>query len=148
VAVLFVGGMLMVGGGVWMDLRSTDDPVAWWRDSHMFAIMGCLTAILLWGCGTWTWWIGSACLSIDLKTGAVAFGSRQICGPGTVNSVLLRRDSNPDALEPYCFEFRLIDGTIMRVPSPCFAGIRKLAQASELAEQLGEKLNVRVVHDS
>ena len=96
VAVLFVGGVFMIGGGVWMDFLSTDDPLAWWRDSHVFTILGCLTAILLWWVGIWVWWIRHVPVSVDLETGAVHFGSKQICGPGSVESVSLSRDSNPD----------------------------------------------------
>ena len=68
VAVLFVGGVFMIGGGVWMDFGSTDDPLAWWRDSHVFTILGCLTAILLWGVGIWVWWIRHLPVSIDTET--------------------------------------------------------------------------------
>jgi hypothetical protein len=148
VAMLFFGGVFMIGCGVWMDFHFKDNSLAYWRDLHVFAVLGCLIAILLCGVGIWVWWIRHVSVSIDTKTGAVHFGNRQICSPDTVESVLLRRPSNlPEDEDRYFFEFRLTNGTIVSVPSPSFAEIGNVRCASELAEQLAAKLNVSVVRD-
>lgn len=140
------GGVFLIGGGIWMDCRFAIDPVAYWRDYHPFVVLGSLTAILLWGCSVWIWRLGKAPLCVNALTGAVHFGSKQLCGPGMVEAVLLR--SPADQLEDtagYYFEFRLTDATIVKVPSPSFTAIGTLECVSALARQLAVQLNVPVI---
>jgi hypothetical protein len=140
IAMLFGGGAAMLVGGVCMDLWSKDQSLASW----FFTICGCLTAVLLWACGIWAWRNRNRLLSIDLNTQEVTFGNNQLCAPGKVAAVELRRDSNPDAMEPYSIQFRLIDGTHVNMPSPLFTGFRSFDEARNLAESLAAGLKVSV----
>jgi hypothetical protein len=147
VAMLLYGGVAVVVGGIYMDFWFRHDPLAWWSRTWFFTIAECLTPVLLWGCGIWTWCIRDRQLSIDLNTREVTFGNRQLCGPRTVRSVKRRYDYNPDAIAPYSIHFKLIDGTSVDGPSPLFGRIRSYDEARNLAELLAARLNVQVCGD-
>jgi len=147
-AILLFVGVFAIVGGVLMDFYSRDNELAFWRHSLVFTVLGSLTAVLLWGCGIWTWFTRNRALSVDTQTGEVRFGTKQLCGPGTVASVLLRCPSSlPEDEESYFFEFRLKDGTVVGVPSPAFVDIGNVECATALAEQVAAKLKVRMDRD-
>jgi len=148
VAISLFVGLLAVVGGVLMDIYYHDNEQAYWRHFHVFTVLGSLTAVLLWGAGIWAWSIRHAAVSIDTQTGEVFFGNKQLCGPHTVASVLIRCASDlPEDEECFFFEFRLTDGTVVSVPSPAFVDIGDVTCTTALAEQVAAKLKVSVARD-
>ena len=138
VATCCVAGVTALGGGCVID---------YWQGSHAVAVFGCVIASVTCGISIWAWLLREVSLSIETRTGAVHFGKRQLCGPGTVESVVLHRDTGSDDGKGCSFGFRLTDETIVEIHSPGFARMGDLASTTALAEQVAAKLNVRVVGD-
>jgi len=140
--------MFAIVGGVVIDFYSRDTDLAFGGHAHAFTVLGGLVAVLVFGCGIWAWSIRHVALSIDTQSGEVRFGTKQLCRPGTVASVLVRCPSSlPEDEESYFFEFRLNDGTVVGVPSPAFVDIGNVECATVLAERVAAKLKVRMDRD-
>ena len=149
-SLLFGAACFLIGGGVAMDHFNRIDVHDPLHDSfqHFFTVAGLLTAAFFSVVGVWLWRVRNVPLVIEKTTGEVRFGNKQMCGPGTVQYVLLRRSStDPDDMTAYDFDFRLKDASIARVPSPFFSQIHDLERASALAEEVAAALHVKLVRD-
>jgi hypothetical protein len=147
---LLYAGLFVIGGGMVMDYwRRTDADVIWHDDyPFVFTTIGLLTAVLLGSVGMWSWRTRHVPLVIEKKTGEVRLGHKRICGPGTVQYVLLRdSSSDPDSQITYDFHFRMREGSTVGVPSPLFCCIVDIECASALAEEVAAALNVELVRD-
>jgi len=103
----------------------------------------------MWGCAIWVWWIRAVPVSIETKTEVICFGNRQICGSGTVESVLVRSPSSlREDQNLHTIEFQLLGGTIASVASRSFASIGNFARGFALAEQMAAMLKVWVDYQS
>ena len=147
---LLYAGLFLIGGGIVMDYWQRTDANAHGHHDypHVFTTLGFLAAVLLGSAGMWSWCTRHVPLVVEKKTGEVRLGRKRICGPGTVQYVVLRDSSSiPDDQVTYDFFFRMKEGSTVRVPSPLFCCIGDIECASALAEEVAAALNVKMVRD-